>query len=94
MKDNYDPYYHNLNLDRVRNFEVYFPNNNIIKLMVEFEKTRLEKLVQMRLGLIAKHISPLLIKSFRMNERKSSVHSNSRPAAILFNQVAKSTFKV
>lgn len=76
VKDNYDQYHHNLNLDRVRNFEVYFPNNNIIRMQIEFEKTRLENLVQMRLGLKAKHISPLLIKSFKMTERKNSLRIN------------------
>ena len=89
MKDNYDSYHHNLNLDRVRNFEVYFPQNNIIKMQVEFEKTRLENIVQMRLGLKAKHISPLLIKSFKMLERKNSlnlvatpiIEQNSKPSS-------------
>jgi len=69
---NYDAYYHSLNLDRVKNFEVYYPNNNINKLLVGLEKTRLEKIVHMRLGVNAKHISPLLVKSFRMNERRKT----------------------
>lgn len=80
MKNNYDPYYHNLNLDRVRNFEVYCPNNNIARLMTEFEKVRLEKIVAMRLGIkAAKHISVLLVKTFRMNERKGQVPGTAAP---------------
>lgn len=69
---NYDAYYHSLNLDKVKNFEVYYPNNNINKLLVGMEKNRLEKIVHMRLGVNAKHISPLLVKSFRMNERRKT----------------------
>ena len=72
MKNNYDPYYHNLNLDRVKNFEVYYPNNNISKMIVEFEKVRLEKLVERKLGLKAKHISTFLVKGLRANEKKNS----------------------
>lgn len=79
MKNNYDPYYHNLNLDRVRNFEVYCPNNNIARLMTEFEKVRLEKIIEMRLGIKTKHISTLLVKSFRMNERKGQVPGTVAP---------------
>ena len=66
----YDPYCHNLNLDQVKNFEVYYPNNNITKLLVGMEKIRLEKMIQMRLQGRAKHIYPLLVKSFRMTERR------------------------
>lgn len=69
---NYDAYYHSLNLDKVKNFEVYYPNNNISKLLVGMEKVRLEKIVHMRLGVNAKHISHLLVKSFRMNERRKT----------------------
>lgn len=72
MRDNYDQVHHNLNIDRVKNFEVYYPMNNITKLMVEFEKVRLEKIVQMRLGFKAKHLGPLLVKSFKMHERKTT----------------------
>jgi len=66
---NYDKYYHNISLDRVKNFEVYNPNNNIIKLMVDFERVRLQKIVEMRLGAGAHHLSKILIKGFRMHER-------------------------
>jgi len=69
---NYDSFYHNLNLDKVKNFEVYYPNNNITKLLVEHERQRLEKIVHMRLSFNAKHIGPLLVKSFRMNERRKT----------------------
>jgi len=72
VKNNYDPYFHNLNIDKVKNFEVYFPNNNIAKLVVEFERVRLEKIVTMRLGVNAKHISTLLVKSLKMNEIKTT----------------------
>lgn len=79
VRNNYDPYFHNLNLDRVKNFEVYYPNNNINKLMIEFEKVRLEKIVEMRLGLRAKHISSLLIKGFKMYEKRDSILSPQKP---------------
>ena len=72
MKNNYDPYYHNLNLDRVKNFEVYYPNNNIAKLMIEFEKRRLEKIVEMRLGIRAKHLCTFLAQGVRNTERKNT----------------------
>ena len=73
VRNSYDPFYCNLNLDKVKNFEVYYPNNNITKLAVEFEKIRLEKIVHKRLGKNANHIvSKLLVKGFRMNEKKKS----------------------
>ena len=72
MRNNYDPYFHNLNIDRVKNFEVYFPNNNISRLAIEFEKVRLEKIVTMRLGVKAKHISTFLVKGLKMNEIKNT----------------------
>mmetsp|Transcript_22487 Transcript_22487/g.19431 ORF Transcript_22487/g.19431 Transcript_22487/m.19431 type:complete len:124 (+) Transcript_22487:2134-2505(+) len=34
---NYDPLCHNINIDMVRNFEVYNPNNNIAKMAVEMD---------------------------------------------------------
>ena len=63
----YDPYCHNLSLDQVKNFEVYYPNNNISKLSVGMEKIRMEKMIEMRLQGRAKHIYPLLVK---MTERR------------------------
>ena len=69
VNTNYDRYYHNLNLDKVRNFEVFHPENNIIKMLVEFEEVRLKKLVENRLGVKAAHISRILIKGFRLHER-------------------------
>lgn len=39
MKNSYfDPYFMTINIDRVANYEHYFPHNNIQKLMVEFEE--------------------------------------------------------
>ena len=47
--------------------------------MTEFEKVRLEKIIEMRLGIKTKHISTLLVKSFRMNERKGQTPSAVAP---------------
>ena len=69
VNTNYDKYYHNLNLDRVKNFEVFHPENNIIKMLVGFEEVRLKKLVESRLGVKAGHITRILIKGFRLHER-------------------------
>lgn len=79
---NYDRYYHNISLDRIKNFEVYNPNNNIIKLMVDFEKVRLQKIVEMRLGVGAgaHHLTKLLIKGFRVHERMS--HKNPTVSSV------------
>jgi len=70
VDQSYDKYYKNLNIDRVKNFEVYNPNNNIIKILVDLEKIRLQKIVEMRLGNGGHIISKLLIQGFRMAERR------------------------
>jgi len=70
VSTSYDKYYNNLNIDRVKNFEVYNPNNNIIKIIVDLEKIRLQKIVEMRLGAGGHVVSRLLIKGFRMAERR------------------------
>lgn len=93
MRNNYDPYFHNLNLDRVCNFEVYYPNNNIARLMVDFERIRFEKIVQMRLGTKAKHISPLLMRGFRMFERKNSLTHPKVPSPGQSPNTSSSNFK-
>ena len=85
---NYDSFYHNLNLDKVRNFEVYYPNNNITKLIVEHERRRLEKVVHMRLSFNAKHIGPLLVKSFRMNERRKTREAYNSQGSLNSSQIA------
>jgi len=72
IQKNYDPYYKSVNIDKVHNFEVYYPINNITKLITEFERIRMEKILQNRVGLKARHIMPLLIKGFKMNEKKQT----------------------
>lgn len=47
-------------LDKVENFELYFPQNNVIKLITEFEKQRFEHLLQSKQG-VAK---ALVIRNF------------------------------
>lgn len=85
---NYDRYYHNISLDRIKNFEVYNPNNNIIKLMVDFEKVRLQKIIEMRLGVGtgAHHLTKLLIKGFKahqkMNHKNPTVSSVSSARSV------------
>jgi len=76
MIKNYDPYYKNISIDRVQNFEVYFPNHNITRLMIDFEKRRCEKILQMRVGTKATHIIPILVKSFKMHERRKANQQN------------------
>mmetsp|Transcript_39263 Transcript_39263/g.34939 ORF Transcript_39263/g.34939 Transcript_39263/m.34939 type:complete len:153 (+) Transcript_39263:1297-1755(+) len=96
---NYDPFFKNINIDRVHNFELYFPNNNITRLMTEMERIRCEKILQRRLNLPnAKHIIPILVKGFRFHERKAATTSNTvsniggetrtsaRPKTIVMNQ--------
>lgn len=47
-------------IDKVENFELYYPQNNVIKLITEFEKYRFEQLLESRQG-IAK---ALVIRNF------------------------------
>lgn len=96
---NYDPFFRNINIDRVQNFELYFPNHNITKLMTEMERIRCEKILIMRLKLTnSKHIIPILMKGFRFHERKAAASSNNviniggesrgsmRPKSIIHNK--------
>lgn len=68
VNQNYDKYYHTLSIDKVKNFEVYNPGENISKMIIAFDKVRLQKIVENRLGAGARHISRLLVKGFKMNE--------------------------
>lgn len=47
-------------IDKVENFELYFPQNNVIKLITEFEKQRFENLLESKQG-VAK---ALVIRNF------------------------------
>src|SRR5690606_17057165 len=44
--DLYDYYYDTISIDKVRNYENYFPHNNIQRMALDFEQERIEKLIK------------------------------------------------
>ena len=65
VKVNYDPYYHNISLDKVQNFELYFPTNNFSNVIVTLEKTRLKTLVEMGLLSKPKYLGEVFIDTLK-----------------------------
>jgi hypothetical protein len=71
IRHNYDPYYRNICIDSIKNFEVYYPNNNFARIKAGLDRKRIENIMQMRIGLKAKHILPLLIKGFKLDQKRN-----------------------
>jgi len=69
----YDAYYRNLNLDRVRNYEMYFPHNNILMISAQWEVIRQRNIARIH-NVSEKALKGLaaFIEKNKLNRRSSS----------------------
>lgn len=61
----YDAYLHNLNLDQAKSWEIYFPHNNIQRILDDLEAERLKSVAK------AHHLSEGILKKFKFGYDKS-----------------------
>ena len=61
----YDPQLHNLNLDQAANFEIYFPHNNVQRILDAIESERLKRLAKKH------HLPEIIIKNFKFGIDKN-----------------------
>jgi len=60
----YDPQLHNLNLDQAMNFEIYFPHNNVQRVLDALEMERIKKVAK------AFNLPEVIIKNFKFGVDK------------------------